>query len=323
MNDDIKCFDCGFINEEEDFCLNCGADLKLEMTKYSLKSKQSAMKGRELSVACDKKEKAKISMINLKIPYETSKDTLQNSSSIVSSEKPGNTGKDIIIDKDKDRKGPNYLLSILFGLVVALIGSFIWGGVALVLNKKFVCLPIGIGYCVAMVMATGAGKIDIPLQVTGAIFILISVFFGDIFFYCGTFTQMTYLDVILNYPVIIMNNVSDLICSAGCTLLGIACFIVLTERFKMNNLQISQNINRCSKRETCYDDAPDFIAGFYFQTLLVILVLCLVIISACVISFIYGINSSTIIGLSVFLILISGCIGFYVLILLLNKSFHR
>jgi hypothetical protein len=85
--------------------------------------------------------------------------------------------------EDYESRSSNFPKGLLFGVVAAFAGSLAWGGVAFALERIFLYGAIGIGYFIAWMVSRGMGKITRGGQVLVGALTLVSVLFGDAFFF--------------------------------------------------------------------------------------------------------------------------------------------
>lgn len=77
----------------------------------------------------------------------------------------------------------NFPNALALGLVAALIGSALWGGLAYAINRIFLVGAIGIGVVVTMAVIKGMGKTNLAAQVMAAVLTVGSVLLGDALFF--------------------------------------------------------------------------------------------------------------------------------------------
>jgi hypothetical protein len=76
----------------------------------------------------------------------------------------------------------NFPFALVVAGVLAVVGAGIWAAVAITTHRMFWALGIGIGVLVGFGTAKAAGKIGLPVQVIGALFTILSVLLGQVFF---------------------------------------------------------------------------------------------------------------------------------------------
>ncbi len=77
----------------------------------------------------------------------------------------------------------NFPRGLLFGIVAALVGALLWGGVAYAINYIFLYGAVLIGMLIGKAMFYGIGKINTAGQIAVFLLTVASVFFGDAIFF--------------------------------------------------------------------------------------------------------------------------------------------
>jgi hypothetical protein len=81
-----------------------------------------------------------------------------------------------------ERLPMNLAFAVVVAAILAVLSAGVWAAIALATNRIFWALAIGIGVVIGWGTTRAAGKGGLPVQVTGALFTIVSVLLGQIFF---------------------------------------------------------------------------------------------------------------------------------------------
>lgn len=120
---------------------------------------------------------------------------------------------------------PEYLKGIVLGLVGAAVGAIAWAAVIILFKSTYLVLAAGIGIMVAFFMKKAMGRVDRTGYVIAAVFVLASIFAGEMLSYVWFIGRATgRLDVSMAYHAymnILLNNPRNLIFTVIFALTGV------------------------------------------------------------------------------------------------------
>lgn len=76
----------------------------------------------------------------------------------------------------------NMPFAVIVAAILAVVSAGVWAAIAIATNRMFWALAIGIGVVIGWGTTRAAGKGGLPVQVTGALFTVVAVLLGQIFF---------------------------------------------------------------------------------------------------------------------------------------------
>ena len=83
----------------------------------------------------------------------------------------------------------NMPLAVMVAAILAVVSAGVWAAIAVVTNRIFWGLAIGIGVVIGWGTTRAAGKGGLPVQLTGALFTIVSVLLGQVFFMAWLLNQ--------------------------------------------------------------------------------------------------------------------------------------
>ncbi|HWR16097.1 MAG TPA: hypothetical protein VN577_14815 [Terriglobales bacterium] len=104
-----------------------------------------------------------------------------------------------------DKLDTNLGLGLIYGIVAALIGSILWGGVAYAIHYIFLYGAILIGFVIGKAVVYGVGKVTWPARAIIGVLTIASVAFGDALFYALSFAKEEALPFTTSLSFVVSN----------------------------------------------------------------------------------------------------------------------